>query len=226
MQYKMIDENSAQYKQDIQRLQALRTQVVLWLLVLALGIVLIPLMLITSWVRNDVARLESELLSVQSSLASATTPSQEAVNLTAELANTNQLISTMQTVTLPSGVNWPLVVDAVEQYDPATIELTSLSQIEEKVQLTGRALNNDAVVRYQQNLFVAGAFKDVVVLSMSTLPPVPTPVPSEDENATPVDVPIGNVEFVIDLVIESNAPAVSTPAVNVPAASTPEVTAP
>ncbi len=213
MQYKMIDENSAQYKEDVQRLQALRTQVVLWLFVLALGIVLIPLMLITGWVRNDVTRLESELMSVQSSLAAANTPSQEVTKLNADIANINQLISTMQTVTVPSGVNWPVVVNALVQYDPTTIEITSLNQLEDKVQLHGRALNNDAVVRYQQNLFVTGVFRDVVVLSMSTVPPPPTPEANDDARAAEaVELPIGNVEFVIDLVIEAaEAPGVSAP---------------
>src|SRR5687767_10880058 len=125
MQYKMIDVNNAQYKQDTQRLQSLRTQVVLWLIVLALGVVLIPLMLITGWVRNDVARLADDLLTVQSALSDATTPSEEVVKLSADVARIDQLITSIQTVTIPSGVNWPQVVDAALRYDPAAIEITS-----------------------------------------------------------------------------------------------------
>src|SRR5687768_18192725 len=104
MQYKMVDVNSTQYKQEMQRLQSLRTQIVLWLVVLALGIALIPLMLITRWVRNDVTRLGTELIGVQSALNSATMPSDEVMRLNAEVANFNQLVSTMHSVTVPSGI--------------------------------------------------------------------------------------------------------------------------
>ena len=204
----MINENSVPYKDDVQRLQSLRTQIVLWLVVLALGIVLIPLMLISSWVRNDITRLETELLSVQSDVSMATNPSQDVVKLNNDIANINQLITLMQTVTVPSGLNWPQIVDAVAQYDTTTIELDSLTQADNvgKLRITGRALSNDAVVRYQQNLFVTGAFKDVIVLSMSTLPPKPTPVPSEDEATEAAAGPFGNIEFVIDLAIGASAP--------------------
>jgi hypothetical protein len=149
---------------------------------------------------------------LQSAASAASAPNAEAAKLSADIANVNQLIATMQTVTVPSGVNWPLVVNAVAQYDPTTIELGSLTQIENKVQLTGRAINNDAVVRYQQNLFVTGAFKDVVVLSMSTVPPTPTPAatPAPDDaattTATPEAGPFGTVEFVIDLVMGATTP--------------------
>lgn len=206
MSDKMIDENSSQYKEDVQRLQSLRTQIVLWLVVLALGIVLIPLMLISSWVRNDVARLETELMSVQNAVSVASNPSQEVVKLNDDIANINQLITLMQTVTVPSGLSWPQIVGAVAQYDASTIELDSLTQNENKVQIAGRALNNDAVVLYQQNLFVTGVFKDVIVLSMSTLPTKPTPVPSEDGTSEVAAGPFGNVEFVIDLVIGTSEP--------------------
>ena len=93
--------------------------VVLWLIVLALGISLIPLMLISSWVRNDVTRLEDELISVQSEMTIATLPNSKVTKLGDDIAQVNQLISTMQTVTVPSGVNWPQVIAATTQYDPS-----------------------------------------------------------------------------------------------------------
>ena len=214
MQYKILDVNSAQYKQDSKRLQSLRTLVVLWLIVLALGVVLIPLMLITRWVRNDVTRLEGELLSVQSAIDMTTLPSTEVVKLTTDVATVDQLASALQTVTLPSGVNWPLVVNAAGRYDPTATEITSFTQANDRIQIAGRAASNDAVVRYQQLLLDSGAFKDVVVVSMSTLPPPPTPVVTEEEESEnnaraagdPIEPPLGNVEFVIDLVVGTSAP--------------------
>lgn len=199
--------DSPQYQEDMRRLHSLRTQIVLWLLVLALGVVLIPLMLITGWVRNDVTRLETELLAVQSALSDATTPSEEVMRLTADVARIDQLVSSMQTVTLPSGVNWPQVVGVAGRYDATTIQITSLTQTNNRIQIAGRATSNDAVVRYQQLLLDAGLFDDVVVLSMSTIPPTPTPVVTNEEAAAaPVDVPFGNVEFVMDIVLGETRP--------------------
>jgi Tfp pilus assembly protein PilN len=211
MQYKMIDVNNAQYKQDTKRLQSLRTQVVLWLVVLALGVVLIPMMLITRWVRNDVTRLESELLSVQSTLEITKLPSAEMVKLSAAIASIEQLASALHTVTLPSGVNWPIVMGAASRFDPTSIEITSLTQTGDRLQIAGRAASNDAVVRYQQILLDSGAFKDVVVVSMSTLPPTPVVTDEADEDAAraandPIQPPLGNVEYVIDLVVGTSAP--------------------
>lgn len=208
MQYNIIDENSVQYKQDQRRLRSLRTTVVLWLIVLALGVVLIPLMLITSWVRSDLARLESELIYIQSALSDAKSPSPEMTKLNGEVTRFEHLISTIQTVTVPSSVNWPLVVDAVVQYEQTALIINSLTQTADKIQITGRAISNDAVVRYQQNLLDSGAFRDVIVISMATLPPPPTPV-VEEENAdaeNSIERPFGNVEFVIDLLVEKSTP--------------------
>lgn len=209
----MINLSSPEFQQDMQRLNALRTQVVLWLVVLALAVVLIPLMLISGWVRNDVARLENELLAVQSALNTATTPSGEVARIRDEIARIDQLVSTMQTVTVSSGLNWPMITGAVVEYDPAVIELTSLTQTGKKVQITGRATNNDAVVRYQQALLKAGAFDDVVVISLVAAPPSTTAsgqkaTKTEEDDAAatkPADQPFGAVEFVIDLFVNPNA---------------------
>jgi hypothetical protein len=213
MQYRVIDVNSAQYKEDERRLQSLRTMVVLWLIVLALGVLLIPLMLVAGWVRSDTTRLESELLSLQSAMNDATSPSAEVLQLNAEVARVEQLVSSVLTMTVPTGANWPHIVEAVAQYDRIAIALSSLTQTDDKIQITGRATTNDAVVRYQQRLLDSGAFKDVVVISMATLPQ-PTPeapaaggtAAKEPSADTPADLPFGNVEFVIDLVVGMPTP--------------------
>lgn len=208
MQYNIIDADSEEYKQEQRRIASLRTQVVLWLIVLALAVTFIPLMLINSWVRKDVQRLETELWSLQSAIGQASAPNEEALKLSGEISRVNQLISTMQTVTVPSGLNWPLVVDAIAQYDSAAIEISSLKQMSEKIQLDGRATSNDAVVRYQQTLLATRAFRDVVVISMTAAPLSPTPeaAASDDGSDAASDAPFGSVEFVIDLAVESPAP--------------------
>jgi Tfp pilus assembly protein PilN len=208
MQYNMIDPNSVQYKQHIQGLRSLRRQVVLWLLVLALGVLLIPLMLVSGWVRSDATRVEDDLMSVQSALSAAGAPSAEVNKLNTDIAGVNHLVTLMETVTVPSGVNWPLVINAAMQYDPAGIQVTSLTQTDQQIQLAGRATNNDAVVQYQKSLIDSGAFRDVQVVSLSTAQPTPIPAAPTNKNKnqqpTPVatvEPPFGDIAFVIDLVV-------------------------
>src|SRR4051794_26015908 len=133
MQYNMIDPNNAQYRDHLKRLRSLRTQVVLWLLVLALGVMLVPLVLVTGWVRTDVTRLSDELASTQNLIAAASNPSAKVTELNADIAGVNQVISLMQTVTIPSGVNWPLIIGAAGQYDPNAVEITSLTQSNQQI---------------------------------------------------------------------------------------------
>jgi Tfp pilus assembly protein PilN len=211
--YDMIDVNDPQYKQEARRLQSLRTLVVLWLVVLALGVLLSPLMLIAGWVREDRARLESELLAIQMAVSDANLPTTEVNALGAEVSRIEQLISVMITATVPSGVNWPVVVNAIDDYEQVGISLSSLTQTENKLTITGRAEGNDAVVRYQQSLLDSGAFEDVVILSMVAVVPEEgeQPEPDEAESEEPAaapspEVPVETVEFIIDVVVGTLTP--------------------
>jgi hypothetical protein len=101
-------------------------------------------------------------------------------------------------------------VAAVGQYHEFAITFTSLTQSDNRIQLVGRAMSNDAVVRYQQRLLGSGAFRDLTVVSMTAISPTlqagegtessdpTTPLPPE---ASP-----GHVEFVIDLLLEPSEP--------------------
>ncbi len=211
MQYNMVDPNSAQYKQHLQRIRSLRTQVVLWLLVLALGVLLIPLMLITGWVRSDVTRLDDELMYLQGAISAASNPSSDVTKLNADIAGVNHLVTLMETVTVPSGVDWPQIINAAIQYDPTTLQITSLTQTDKQIQLSGRATTNDAVVQYQKALIDSSAFRDVQVVSLPTLEPTPMPVAPTNKSKEQAPVatagpPLGNIEFVIDLVVGSSPP--------------------
>lgn len=208
-QSKIANLNTLQYKHDQQQLQSLRVQVVLWLVVLAVGIMLIPLLLVTRWVSEDVTYLERELLGVKNALQVATTPSEEVMNLNGEIARIGDLVTSMQTATVPSSVNWPRVVNVIRQYDPTTIQITSLIQNEDKIQLSGRATSNDAVVSYQQQVLASSLFRDVIVVLLSTEPPASVPAPNNrNSNATPTPVvqPFGAVIFTIDFVLGVNEP--------------------
>jgi hypothetical protein len=112
-------------------------------------------------------------------------------------------------VTVPAGVNWTQVVDAVAQFDASAITLSSLTQTDNKIQLIGHATNNDAVVRFQQSLLDSRAFQDVVIISMITEPPATQEAEETEAAATAqesVETGLGNVEFVIDLQMGTSTP--------------------
>jgi Tfp pilus assembly protein PilN len=186
------------------RLHGIRTLVVLWLLVFAFGLTLVLLVLIAGWVRADRTRLQHEVETLQLLISDASLPSAETLQLQAELSHTTALIASVQAVVVPVSVEWPGVVDALNQFDLAGVTLTGLQQTGDKIQLTGRAGANDDVVRYQQSLLDSGVFREVIVASLTqSLPPDPAAAPpdaSPEAAAPPLPV-AGAVDFVFDLVV-------------------------
>src|SRR5690606_34582082 len=148
-----------QYQEDQRRLQSLRTRVVLWLIALALGVLLIPLMLITGWVRSDMTRLETELVFLRNAIDAATNPSAEVLQLGAEIAEIEQLITSMQRDTEHTGANWQQVIDAEAKCDQVDHHHVKLTHSDSRIQLTVRDMSNDDVERNRQRLQDTIAFR-------------------------------------------------------------------
>lgn len=203
--YDLIDANNSPHlPQAPARLHQVRTLVVLWLLVLAVGIVLVPLLVITGWLRADRAEFEEEYATLQLLIADSALPSAETLHLQAELTRTTGLIDAIHAVAVPASLAWPQVVDALTQFNLAGVTLTSVQQQGSQIRMVGRAPGNDAVVRYQQSLLDSGAFREVIIASLTRLPPSSTPTPDPAARAVPATLaPVveGSVEFTIDLVV-------------------------
>jgi hypothetical protein len=208
MHYSLIDPNDPQHQRAVRRLRALRSRVVLWLLVAALVIALIPLNLVVGWVRADRILLEDDLGTMEMMIGDAGLSSLETLQLREEMTRTEGLITAIQAVVVPVSVDWPRVVTALTQYEPAELSLLSLQQQRNQIRITGRAVDNDAVVRYQQRLLEAGTFREVIITSL-TLAPLPTPTGGTDP-LVPTQPP-GSVAFVIDLLVEDLVREVSAP---------------
>ena len=188
--------NLSASRNTAERLNTVRTQVVLWLIVLALGVALIPLTILSRWVRDDSARLQQEIHDAQTQIEQLHIPS-EAVEQLNQSADANEaLIAALQAASVPVGVDWPRTVAALADYDPILVRVASLNQRETLIRITGRALNNDAVIRYQQRLQESGAFESVVVLSLVALP-----TPAEAVDQAPAS--FGSVDFEIDAVVRT-----------------------
>jgi Tfp pilus assembly protein PilN len=211
MHYNLIDANESEHRQHAQRLRTVRSLVVLWLLVVALSIALVPLMLAAGWVRSDRVRLEADLDSMQLILSDVTLPTTELLQLREEMTQTEALIAAIQAVAVPVSVDWPQVVNALNEYNRVGLMLTSIQQQGRQVRITGSAPTNDAVVRYQQSLMDSGAFREVIIASLTlVLPSVPAATGETGGSAPPVVVS-SSVEFVIDVVAADLVMEVSAP---------------
>lgn len=196
--HNLLDLHEPPNDADAARLRSTRTLVVLWLIVLALGIALIPLVVVSGWVRSDSARLRNELAQVELALADAEIPSDEVVRLTEAVAANEATLAALESVVVPVGLDWPRVAAALADYDPVLLRLTAIAQRDDRLRIAGRAINNDAVIRYEQRLFDSGVFSAVVILSQVAAPPARSPANNAQAETTP---PFGTVDFEIELVV-------------------------
>lgn len=197
----ILDLNVPPNDADAARLRATRTVVVLWLIVLGLGIALIPLVILSGWIRSDSARLQRELEQVELAVAEAERPSEEVERLNAAIATNEAALAALQEFDAPVGIDWPRVAAALANYDPLLVRLTAIAQRDDRLRIAGRALNNDAVIRYEQRLVESGAFSSVVILSQITAPAAAPAAPPAGSSQTGSASPFGNVEFEIELVV-------------------------
>lgn len=196
----------------LHRLRLLRQGIVLGLVAFSLLILLLALYLIVASVRNDVARSEANLGAAQNRLLQVSAPAPEVQALMATLTTTISLTQQLKAARPPMGLNWPAVVAALANYPPDTIILTSLTQVDNNITLTGQAVNDVVVVDYAHRLEASPLFASVVLQSL-TLITAPTPAPTAARaNAAPATVvpaptvTPGSVNFIIMIELSRQAP--------------------
>lgn len=165
----------------------------LWLGVLGLAILFIPLYLMSNTLGSEVTRLETELVPLQTALASTPGPPAQAqeliVTLTAVHSQTDQMSAVLPTLEAEN-VDWNAAMAAINDVDETGLALTGIEQSGEQLILRGRALNDGFVTDYARQLENSGQFAQVVIQSIAQVAvpfqsPTPTPLlPSE--TATPV----------------------------------------
>jgi hypothetical protein len=173
---------------------------------------LIPLYLIFVTIRSDSARLEARVAVLQETLESPSTPVSENQALLEELAaaqerldGLNQAASDLEA----ENVDWPAVMGAIGNYNPAQMTLSSV-ETGESITLRGRAIDDTVVVDYSQGLEDSGLFSRVVVQSLqaiatpfATAPPgtpqpTATPTPVVTPTATLTVTPIFEDPYEVD----------------------------
>ncbi|MCB8926592.1 MAG: PilN domain-containing protein [Ardenticatenaceae bacterium] len=158
--------------------------VILWLGVLGLAILFIPLYLTANTLNNEIIRLESDLLPLQTALAATpgVLPAAQdlAVTLTAVHNQTDQMQTILPTLAAEN-VDWQAAMSVINNVDGSGLMLTGLEQTGNRLVLQGRAVNDAFVISYAQQLEDSGQFAGVTIQSITQetepfLSPTPTPL--------------------------------------------------
>lgn len=184
----------ANLQAQIHQLRTLRQAIVIGLVGFSLLSLILALFLIATSIRNDIGRSESNLAALQVRLMRLSTPAPEVQELMTTLTNTLTLADTLVAARPPVGINWPAVVTVIGSYDPAAITLTALTQSDNRITLTGEAVDDVVVVTYARLLETSDLFANVVLQSL--LRPTPTTVAAQT-TPTALTQPTASIEFVI-----------------------------
>jgi Tfp pilus assembly protein PilN len=169
--------------------RSLQGAIILWWIVIGLAILSLPLYLIPLIIRGNITRLEADLLAVQATLTSRSTPAPEVQELMNTLAQIQKPASEIKEVspTIVAGrTDWPAIMAAISNYNPAQIALTSLTQADNRITLNGQAIDDSAVAAYARALEDSNLFSRVVIQSIEAIAtPFATPTSTEETNLTP-----------------------------------------
>ncbi|WP_420627518.1 PilN domain-containing protein [Candidatus Leptofilum sp.] len=175
---------------DLEELEALeepeRTRpfgsVMLWLGVLGLVVLFIPLYLMSNTLGGEVAQLESDLLPLQTVLASTPDPPPQAqgliVTLTAVHNQTDQMNGILTTLEAQN-VDWNAAMNAINNVDETALTLSGIEQTGNQLVIRGRAANEGFVIEYASQLEASGQFSQVIIQSVAQIAePFQSPTPT------------------------------------------------
>jgi len=161
------------------------SKLVLWLIICGLGVLFLPLYIISTTVKTTNEELTTELADIEATLSATPPVPAELQTLSAEFANTqlqSQTVGSINSTLQDSYINWPTVMAALGAYDLGQMSLTSITQIDNGMRLTGRATREIVAMAYADMLRSSGLFDNVAVESITlqsifvTATPAPTTV--------------------------------------------------
>jgi Tfp pilus assembly protein PilN len=163
--------------------------IILGLVVIGLVTSFLPLYLVAATIRDDITRSEADLLSVQAAVTSISAPApevQELVNTLAQVQGSASKIEEASAAIAAGHTDWPAIMAAINNYNPAQIALTSLTHADNRITLNGQAIDDSAVVAYARALEESKLFSRVVVQSIKMIAtPFATPTSPEETTLTP-----------------------------------------
>ena len=174
-----------QSAESLQALRALRQWVALGAVILALLLLLLAFVLVNRSVQNDLARGEATATALGQEQQELQNPGPTVEAMRATLTTTRALADQILTAAPPVGILWPQVISVLDRYDPNRLALTSLTQVENRITVTGLAADDEVVVAYAQALEESKRFVTVVLQSLLIVP-APTAPPPPTAAVTPV----------------------------------------
>lgn len=176
------------------------SRLVLWLLVLSLSGFFVPLYLISVTIEERTLAMATEEADLQATLIATPAPDPQEETLRSEFIDLQNLINTLANLnqTLDTAhIDWPYVMSAVGRYNPAQLNINSLSQTERVITLTGQATLESVVLAYVETLKETGPFETVLIESIQL---APSAADQEDAGDIHTQQPVG-----FTLVIELKA---------------------
>ncbi len=162
-----------------------RNTLILWLVVLGLAFFFVPLVLVNNAIRTDTQRLTADLNSAIGQINTVPTPIPALQQLSAQLtevqSQTQQITAANQQLNVVRP-NWPAIMAAIAAYDPTVVQIDSLTSGDNRLTLSGRAIDQNAVVDYARTLEQSPLFNRVNVQSIRVLA---TPVVTRTPTITP-----------------------------------------
>lgn len=166
-------------QEPLQRLRTLRKATVLGFVLVALLLLLVAFWLVDRSIQEDIRTAEATVSTLQTELRQLQTPAPPMLALMSTLTTTRSLAEQIRLAVPTSGVNWPQVIEALARYDTARVMVTSLTEANRQITITGQAFNDEAVVAYAQAIEDSNLFTTVVVQSIRVIPaPTATPLPT------------------------------------------------
>lgn len=187
-----------------------------WLLVVCATLLLVPSFLLYARAGAEMAALEADIERIQRELDSIGETALEGQRLRSALEETSAAVAEIEQAydaVAPSRIAWTGPLQAIEGAIPEGVSISSLSQSEDEIILSGTASDQGKLQLLKDNLDNSGFFSGVIIQSAVAIPtPTATPTPIPSATPIPTDTPT------------ATATPTSTPTSTPTATSTPTVT--
>jgi hypothetical protein len=168
---------------------AVSSKLILWLVALSLGMMFLPLYLISTTIKENNVPLATQLAVLQATLTVTPPPNPEEKALKATLEGVQNQINALDAIrpTLVAGhTDWAVVITVIANYDSGRMALTGVAQSGNQILVTGQAGEEATVMAYADMLRTSQQFDRVVLQSItSKVLPTATPLPVIATTGTP-----------------------------------------
>lgn len=177
------------------------TRLILWLMVAAVALFLLPLYLVSLTVRDAIPEIDIEITALAETIAAPASISSEQEALENELLAVRSALSVLQPPLRNAAavhVDWPQTMAVIGSYDMLRVTLQRVTQSNRQITVSGQALNQTAVTAYADTLRASGLFTRVVILAIDAVT-LPTPAPVREGEVPPYPATVANFSLLLEL---------------------------